>query len=288
MLTIPLPCAVAALLMVAAVIGSNAGELTLPPLTGELAGDFTPLTLAGAPRLHWTLTLQSPAPAARTAQLVISGLETAGRLEARFDATGAGTWRLLDGRVGLKPWLNGQLTVGEIALAGEGTLRGSALAGTVTLEVHGVDLNELLKFADADRKYVRAAEGRVEGSILVHLVAGAPASFEGGLRLVKGTTGVISLQPTPGLLSNYVPEPVRKLYPGIEAIEQGLTPLEASVLRLTLHPAGDAQGRSAVLRIEGRPRDPKFIAPLELDVNIAGPVENLMRKVLDSRLKIGK
>ena len=49
----------------------------------------------------------------------------------------------------------------------------------------------------------------------------------------------------------------------------------------------DEAGRGARLRIEGRPRDPKLVAPLELDVNFTGPLESLVRKALDSRLKIG-
>ncbi|MBS0662031.1 MAG: hypothetical protein JSR48_02115, partial [Verrucomicrobia bacterium] len=101
------------------------------------------------------------------------------------------------------------------------------------------------------------------------------------------TVGTVYFVPSPGLLTSYVPEQVRKLYPGIAAIEMGVTPLEAKVLRLTFHPDGDEAGRGARLRIEGRPRDPKLIAPLELDVNFTGPLESLVRKALDSRLKIG-
>ena len=109
---------------------------------------------------------------------------------------------------------------------------------------------------------------------------------DAALTLAVGPAALVTFRPSPGLLTSYVPEAVRKRYPGLEAIELGKTPLEARVLRLTYSSAPDAAGRVGVLRIEGQPHDRKYIAPLELDVNISGAVENLLRKVLDSRLKV--
>ena len=144
-----------------------------------------------------------------------------------------------------------------------------------------------LGIADAEKKYFVTAEGRVDGTIRVKWSDGKFALGDSALALAPGPAALVTFQPSPGLLTSYVPEAVRKHYPGLEAIELGKTPLEARVLRLTFSPAGDAAGRAGVLRIEGQPHDPQYIAPLELDVNISGQVESLLRKVFDSRLKIG-
>jgi hypothetical protein len=265
-----------------------AGEWVLPPIAGDLAGEFKALAVPGAPSLHWTLQLQHAAPPAHTGQLAVTGPGTTAHAEFALDATGHGTWRLADGSVSLKSWLAGQFSTGEATVTGAGTLEGGALVGTLNVELRDVDLGELVNFADAAHQYVRTATGRVEGRLVIRLAADAPPAFGGGVRLVNGSVGVITLQPSPGLLTNYVPAQVRKLYPGFEALELGQTSLEAGVLRLTFLPTGDAAGRTAVLRIEGHPLDPKIIAPLELDINVSGPLEGLLRKALNSRLRIGK
>ena len=267
--------------------GGSSAAPQWPALEGELSGDFAPLAIAGAPKLHWTLTLETPSPERRTARLIVDGLETQARIELQLEAENKSTWRLTEGQTALKLWLNGQLTAGEITVAGEGAWDEEGIEGRLTLDVRGADLGELLRFADAEQKYVQTAEGRVEGRVLVRLKAGAPEQFEVALGLAPGTMALIRFQPSPGLLTDHVPDVVRKYYPGLEAIELGQTPLEAKVLRLTTHPGGDAQGRSAQVRVEGRPSDPRFVAPLELDINVTGPLEELLRKIIDSRLKIG-
>jgi len=216
-----------------------------------------------------------------------AGRRTEAEVELQLDSAGNGTWRVVAARTALKTWFNGQFTTGTAAVTGEGHWRDGKVEGALLFKLRNVDLGELLRFADAEKKYVRTAEGRVEGQVTVRLASGTLDQFEATLGLVPGTVGVVSFQPSPGLLTDYVPAAVRKYYPGLEAIELGRTPLEAKVLRLTTYPGGDAEGRSARLRVEGRPRDPQFIAPLELDVNVTGPVENLLRKALDSRFRIG-
>jgi hypothetical protein len=68
--------------------GGGAAELRVPPLNGQLAGDFQPLQLAGAPALHWTLTLESPAENARMGILTADGTGTHLRVELLLDAAG--------------------------------------------------------------------------------------------------------------------------------------------------------------------------------------------------------
>ena len=267
--------------------GSRAAELKLPPISGQLAGDFQPRQLAGAPGLHWVLTLDSAGENRRTATLAADGPGAHLRVELQLDGAGEGTWRVVEGRVELKPWLGGQLTAGTVEVAGEGRWQGGLPTGDLTLTLREVDLGELMRLADAEHAYVRTAAGRVEGTVGVRLREGVASAGKSMLRVPPGTVGTVTFTPSPGLLTSYVPEQVRKLYPGIEAIEMGRTALEAKMLRLTFHPDGDTQGRGAQLRIEGRPLDPKIIAPLELDVNFTGPLESIVRKALDSRLKVG-
>ena len=270
-----------------AVTPGLAAEWRLPPLTGQLAGEFTPVKLAGAPTLHWTLALENPAPAARVASLTADGTDTHVRAEVQMDAGGDGTWRLTEGRVGLKSWLGGQLTAGDVGATGEGTLLAGAMAGGLTLRLSGVDLGELLRFADADKKYFRAAEGRVAGTIRVTFAGGTFALGECTLALADGTIGLVSFFPNPGLLTGNVPAQVRKLYPGLEAIELGRTPLEARVLRLSVRTTPDEAGRRAFVRLEGRPHDPKLFAPLEIDINVTAELERVVRNLLAMRLTAG-
>jgi hypothetical protein len=266
--------------------GRAAEELRLPPIAGELSGDFTLLLVAGAPKLHWTLALSAPSSVLRTAQLTVDGDATHARIDLELDASGNGRWRLRDGHARLKSWGGGQLTEGDASVQGEGTLRAGKFDGKLALELREVDLGELLRFADADKKYVQSAEGRISGRVDVTLKDGAPQRFEASLGLDGGTEGFVLFRPSPGLLTGVVPEAVQKYYPGLAAIELGQTPLQAKVLRLTTYPDGDPEGRTARIRIEGRPLDPRLIAPLELDINVSGPVEALLRKWRDLNLKV--
>jgi hypothetical protein len=275
----------AGLLLAAATV--SGAELRLPPLTGELAGDFTPLKLAGAPTLHWTLNLTAAPGDIRVAQLGLDGPGTHLRGEARLDAAGEGTWRVTEGGIEFKPWLGGQLATGATAVVGEGTWRGGALTGEITLRMRDLDLGELLHIADADKKHFQWARGRVEGVVRVRLRDGKFSRGEIALTIPAGTTALILFQPSPGLLSSYVPALVRRKYPGIEAIELGQTPLEARVLRLAYSPTADAAGRSATLHLEGQPQDRKYVAPLELDFNFLGEVEQTLDDLAKVMVKVG-
>ncbi|MDB6170095.1 MAG: hypothetical protein JWM88_2959 [Verrucomicrobia bacterium] len=272
--------------------GSGAGpaarNVFVPPLTGELSGNFQPLQLAGAPELHWKIAFELPAAEQRRAVFTAEGPGTRLRVELQLDAAGTGAWRLLEGRLELGPWLGGRISSGRAELSGEGRIEGLALTGELVLKLHDVDLGELLALADPEKAYVRTASGRVQGTVGVRLRANAFGAGDSRLSLVPGTVATLTFVPSPGLLTGYIPAQVLKAYPGIEAIEMGRTPLEAKVLALVFRPDGDSEGRGARVRIEGRPLDPKIIAPLELDVNFTGPLESVVRKALDSRLKVKK
>jgi hypothetical protein len=273
-------------LLLAAAVAHGAGPV-LPPLAGELSGDFTPLQLAGAPTVHWTLTLRPEPGGIRVVQLTLDGPGTHLRGDARLDAAGYGSWRVTESEVDLKPWLGGQLAAGSAAVVAEGTVQAGGVSGDFNLRVRNLDLGELLRVADAEKKHFQSAQGRVEGTVQVHLRDGVWSRGEIALAIPAGTAALILLQPAPGLLSGYIPASVRRQYNGIEAIELGQTPLEARVLRLTYSPAGDAVGHNAVVHLEGQPQDRKYVAPLVLDLNFSGEVERALDGFLKMSVKLG-
>ncbi len=262
------------------------GGLQLPPIDGELTGDFIWSGIAGSPPLHWTLTLR-PIGAGRSAVLVAEGPGARLRVTLAVDGDGAGTWEIVQAETDLTPWLAGRASRGKAFVTGTGSWNNGVLEGELALEVTDVDLADIVKLSDPGNKYFRSAQGRVAGAIRLGLRAGEISVGAGHLEIPEGTTAIVAFQPSPGLLTSYVPAQVAKIYPGLGAIEEGRTPLEARVLRLVFQPEPDADGRRAKIRLEGRPLDPKLIAPLELDINVSGPLESVLRRAFDSRLHIG-
>jgi hypothetical protein len=45
---------------------------------------------------------------------------------------------------------------------------------------------------------------------------------------------------------------------------------------MTFTPDGDAEGRTAVIHLEGGPADPRLRAPINLTFNVRGPLQELM------------
>lgn len=275
LLTLLLPCA-------------RAGEPIIPPVSGEVSGDFTWFQSPGELSLHWTVALSTTAANQRVGRLTVTGASMKVTAELQVDAAGDGTWQMRDTHVDLKPWFNGTVTRGQAVLSGHGKIEHGQFTGGLTLKLSDVDLGELTQFADGEKKYVQKAEGRVEGTIRIHLNESGVSAGSSTLSLPADSVGRIQFVPSPGLLTDYVPAEVLKHYPGIRAIEMGVTPLEAKVLTVTYTPKNEKGGNGAMLRIEGRPLDPKIIAPLVLEVNFNGPLEKLVRQTLDSRLSFGK
>jgi hypothetical protein len=132
---------------VRAVAAESVPPRPLPPLTGELTGNFQSLTLPGAPALHWTLNLRDGANAAeRIADIVVDGTGTHARIEWRFDAAGGGTWRVQESQFDLALWfpllapqylpkLASAIVEGHAALTGEGTLHDGKLGGRVHVDL---------------------------------------------------------------------------------------------------------------------------------------------------------
>src|SRR5947209_6043051 len=148
-----------ALAMVA--LSAGATGWPLPPIPGELSGDFTPLKFPLVPTLHWKLTLQSADPASRAADLSIDGRATHLRAELHVDPAGDGTWRLVEANLDVSQWfeflaplagdaLQGTRAEGAMSVTGDGTIRDAALDGHLQVDLR----DAAVRNAAEDRKSV--------------------------------------------------------------------------------------------------------------------------------------
>jgi len=156
---------------------------------------------------------------------------------------------------------------------------------TVAARAEGIDVTLLLPLLPP---ILAEAHGRLDGELAFHRDA------SGGLQIASGRLGLrpetkaeLRLLPTPGLLSGSLPPRVLQAYPGLIKIETGEMPMRADRLEVHITPAGDAEGHSATVHLEGGPVDPTLRAPLVFDLNVNGSLEPLVKFGTDSRLKLG-
>lgn len=132
------------------------------------------------------------------------------------------------------------------------------------------------------------ARGRADGSVGLRWSAEAGLVVGAGQFAVRSDEpAVVRLAPTPGLISNSLPASVLKYYPGLGQVETGVVPLRAELLEVVFTPDGDSEGRTARVRLAGGPVDPKLRAPIDLTINVRGPLDALVRFGTDSRLGFG-
>lgn len=177
----------------------------------------------------------------------------------------------------------GRVWGGEVKLAAFGfSLKKFEVA--VLAHVVGIDVAQLLPFLPP---VLAAAEGRLDGSFSVRRDSSGIQIGAGRLALQRGEPAELRLAPTPGLLSSSLPATVLKYYPGLGKIETGEIPLQASLLEVAFTPDGDAEGRTASIHLAGGPVDPKLRAPIDLTINVRGPLESLVKFGTNSRLRFG-
>jgi len=154
----------------------------------------------------------------------------------------------------------------------------------VKASMHRIELAQLLRFLPP---VLAEARGKVEGSVTLRRDGRGIAVDEGRFALEPGETAELRL--TPGLtqIAAGMPEVVRTHYPGLTQLEAGGVPLRAHELEIRLTPGGDADGRTARVHVAGGPEDPALRAPVVIDVNVRGPLEQLVRMGTDSRLRFG-
>lgn len=152
----------------------------------------------------------------------------------------------------------------------------------LTLTAAGLDVEQMLALVQG---VPARASGRVNGRI--------PLRFDG--RKVRLGTGWLELSPeapaevqlqAEGLLTGGA-DPKSPRYAVLKKIETGLLRLRVNRLRLDVRPPNALPGRSATLHLEGEPVDPEVRAPVTLDLNVNGPIEELINLGLDRRTSLG-
>ncbi len=154
------------------------------------------------------------------------------------------------------------------------------------LQLHFVGV-QLETFARLLPDVVAEARGEVSGNVGLTWSAADGLTIKGGqIALREGSSAQLRLRPTPGLITNQLP-PQSPAFEPLQRVEMGKTPLAVRALLLALEPADDPQGRSAVLRVEAEPLDPGIKAPIIINVNVSGPLNQLIKLSMDDRVKFG-
>ena len=77
------------------------------------------------------------------------------------------------------------------------------------------------------------------------------------------------------------------VYSNLEQIEEGRAPLQVDTLTVHLTPEGDAQGRTATVRMTAHPADSNAaVKSVNFDVNVAGPVMSVLKLGLNQGASI--
>jgi hypothetical protein len=145
-------------LLLASGSAGAAAPATLPPVSGELSGQFTVPKFPGAPPLQWKLSLgEGDAAGVRRAGLQVEGAGTFLRGEVLLEEWDSARWRIAEGRVDIASWfstlatfvgepLSGVTAEGLALLNGSGTWQDAAVRGRVEFELR----DAIVRDPDAD------------------------------------------------------------------------------------------------------------------------------------------
>lgn len=158
------------------------------------------------------------------------------------------------------------------------------LRATLDLTARRIGLQDVAALVPAA---VKAARGRLDGSVRLNWTADGIEIAGGRFVLNRSEPAEIQLPPSPGLISSTLPPTVLKYYSGLKRMETGQMPIHAEELDITFSPAGDAEGRTASVHLVGGPNDPALHAPIDLQVNVRGPLESLVKFGTDSHIRFG-
>jgi hypothetical protein len=162
----------------------------------------------------------------------------------------------------------GELNVGSLVMS---TARPEF---SVVAQMTGVAVNQILFLLPP---VLSEAQGRLDGNVALSRDSAGIKIGDGRLALREGETADLRLAIKPGWLTTSLPPDIVKYFPGFRKIENGEIPVRARELEITLTPLGDAQGRTGWVHIAGGPADPELTAPVDMNVNLRGPLEELLR-----------
>lgn len=150
------------------------------------------------------------------------------------------------------------------------------------LLVDGLVVEQVLALAkDVPAK----ATGRVDGRVPLRIDSAGIRLGTGWLELKRGVYAEVQFN-ADGLLTRGV-APNSAQYTVLKKIEAGLLRLKLAELRLDIRPPKAPAGRSAIIHLAGSPVDPEVKAPVTLDLNVNGPIEQLLNLGLNSRVSFG-
>jgi hypothetical protein len=176
----------------------------------------------------------------------------------------------------------GELQVGSLVMSRK------RLEFSVDARMSGVEVDRIMFLLPP---VLSEARGRLDGNVALRRDATGIQIGDGRLALREGETADLRLAVRPGWMSTSLPPEVLKVFPGFKKMENGEIPIRARVLEITFTPDGDAAGRTAWVRVSGGPSDPSLTAPVEINVNVRGPLERLVKigadLGTDSRLRFG-
>lgn len=148
--------------------------------------------------------------------------------------------------------------------------------------VHGTDLDlaQVRAFADPQQIRMHEASGRMSGQLMLRLNHDGLQLGQGLLAMREGESARILFQPTPGLFTSYLPGNVRGVYTGFEPIELGKLPMLVKKLQVDFYPDGESAERTVHVQLEGDSTDAKRPAPIVLDINVDGPLQQAIQRYL--------
>ncbi|MBA4137633.1 MAG: hypothetical protein C0518_09985 [Opitutus sp.] len=126
------------------------------------------------------------------------------------------------------------------------------------------------------------ATGLVDGRLPIRIDSGGLRLGTGYLELKPGAYAEVQFNAS-GLLTRGV-APSNPSYPTLKKVESGLLRLRLTELRLDIRPPNAPPGRSATIRLAGEPVDKDVKAPVNLNLNVNGPLEQLLNLGFDKRL----
>jgi hypothetical protein len=285
-----------------AVVAKIGEALSGAELRGKISVTGEGALKAGVPGGSAVLTLAEGRFAFAKSKLEFTGLalrvtlarlpDAAGEGEITFTEAQAAGVTLREGRVAFALSEDGVVQITDTRVRG----LGGALTATpfqfkfsqpeiaVTLSLVGISLEEVVALLPSA---LSEAHGHVDGQITLNWSETAGLGFGAGwLRLADKADATVRLTPTPGLITAQL-SAGNPAFASLQRVELGKTPLSVHLLSAEFSPAGDGLGRTASVRLEAQPIDPQLIAPLVLDVNVAGPLDQLIKLGLNDRVKMG-
>jgi hypothetical protein len=151
-----------------------------------------------------------------------------------------------------------------------------------TLLAEGIVVEQVMALA---RDVPARASGVVDGRLPVRIDGAGLRLGTGWLELKKGVYAEVQFNAS-GLLTRGV-SPANPSFATLKKVESGLLRLQLSELRLDIRPPNAPPGRSATIKLAGEPVDKEVKAPVSLNLNVNGPIEQLLNLGLDSRIRFG-